>query len=225
MTASEERESLPNEKQPAAMANSHPPALHSQVADLRIADSQNLANANYSNLPLLWQPAVKDARAAKRNKWRGPVQRGGGRLCRLRVSLRAGCQSSTQEPTFFLASNHNPKRSQNRISRAKPVASITLLSRVVDFFRECSVAVGTTSGRSQQPRSDRFQDLLQRQTRSFFCLDGQDEQVSDGTHDEMMVKAAPRSAFIVIDSQIVFGTLEILFNVPTRTTRVRQRAL
>ena len=61
MTASEERESLPNEKQPAAMANSHPPALHSQVADLRIADSQNLANANYSNLPLLWQPAVKDA--------------------------------------------------------------------------------------------------------------------------------------------------------------------
>ena len=27
----------------------HPPALHSQVANLRIADSQNLANANYSN--------------------------------------------------------------------------------------------------------------------------------------------------------------------------------
>ena len=57
---------------------------------------QNLANANYSNLPLLWPPAVKDARAAKRNKWRGPAQRGGGRLCRLRVSLRAGGQSSTQ---------------------------------------------------------------------------------------------------------------------------------
>ena len=50
--------------------------------------------------------------------------------------------------------------------------SITLLSRVVDFFRECSVAVGTMSGRSQQPRPDRFQDLLQRQTRSFFLPQG-----------------------------------------------------
>jgi hypothetical protein len=27
---------------------------------------------NHSNLPLIWQAAVKDARAAKRNKWRGP---------------------------------------------------------------------------------------------------------------------------------------------------------
>src|ERR1700751_5621746 len=52
------------------------------------------------------------------------------------------------------------------------LASITLLSRVVDFFRECSVAVGTMSGRSQQPRPDRFQDLLQRQTRSFFLPQG-----------------------------------------------------
>src|SRR5271165_2842594 len=50
--------------------------------------------------------------------------------------------------------------------------SITLLSRVVDFFRECSVAVGTMSGRSQQPRPDRFEDLLQRQTRSFFLPQG-----------------------------------------------------
>jgi hypothetical protein len=37
------------------------PALRSKVANLRIEDSQNLANANYSNLPLLWQAAVKDA--------------------------------------------------------------------------------------------------------------------------------------------------------------------
>jgi hypothetical protein len=59
---------------------------------------------------------------------------------------------------------------QSRASRTHP--SITLLSRVVDFFRECSVAVGTMSGRSQQPRPDRFQDLLQRQTRSFFLPQG-----------------------------------------------------
>jgi hypothetical protein len=37
------------------------PALRSKVDDLRIADSQNLANANYSDLPPLWQAAVKDA--------------------------------------------------------------------------------------------------------------------------------------------------------------------
>ena len=52
------------------------------------------------------------------------------------------------------------------------VPSITLLSRIVDFLRECGVAVGTVSGRSQQPRPDRFQDLLQRQTRSFFLPQG-----------------------------------------------------
>ena len=63
---------------------------------------------------------------------------------------------------------------------------------------------------------------LQRQTKSFFCfeVDGQDEQVIDGTHDQMMVKAAQRSALIVIESQIIFGTLEILFNMPTRTTQL-----
>jgi hypothetical protein len=49
-------------------------ALRSKVADLRIEDSQNLANANYSDLPLLWQSAVKDARAGKRNKCTGYPQ-------------------------------------------------------------------------------------------------------------------------------------------------------
>jgi hypothetical protein len=64
----------------AALANSvcklQPPslALRSKVADLRIEDSQNLANANYSDLSLLWQSAVKDARAAKRNKCIGYPQ-------------------------------------------------------------------------------------------------------------------------------------------------------
>ena len=42
------------------------------------------------------------------------MQRGGGRLCRLRVSLKAACQSSTRGPRFFLASNHNTQRSQER---------------------------------------------------------------------------------------------------------------
>jgi len=52
------------------------------------------------------------------------------------------------------------------------LASITLLSGVIYFLRECRVAIRTMSGRSQQPRPDRFQDLLQRQTRSFFLPPG-----------------------------------------------------
>ena len=51
-------------------------------------------------------------------------------------------------------------------------SSITLLSRIIDLLRECRAAIGTASGRSQQPRPDRFQDLLQRQTRSFFLPQG-----------------------------------------------------
>jgi hypothetical protein len=70
------------------------------------------------------------------------------------------------------------------------------------------------SGRSQQPRPDRFQDLLQRQTRSFFCLkvDGQDEQVCERAQGKVMMKATPGSSLKVIESQIIFGTLEILKN-------------
>ena len=70
-------------------------------------------------------------------------------------------------------------------------------------------------GRSQQPRPDRFQDLLQRQTRSFFCLkvDGQDEQVCERAQGKVMMKATLGSSLKVIQSQIIFGTLEILFNV------------
>jgi hypothetical protein len=36
----------------------------------------------------------------------------------------------------------------------------------------------------------------------------------------MVMKAAPRSALIVIEPQIILGTLEVLFNVPTRTTQL-----
>jgi hypothetical protein len=76
------------------------------------------------------------------------------------------------------------------------LTNITMLSRVVDFFMECSVAVGTMFGRSQQPRPDRFQDLLQRQTRSFFCLkvDGQDEQVCERAQGKVMMKTTPGSS-------------------------------
>jgi hypothetical protein len=92
-----------------------------------------------------------------------------------------------------------------------------MLSRVVNFLRKGGVAIGTVSGRSQQPRPDHCQDLLQRQSTSFLRrkVDGQYEQVSDGIQDKMMMKAAPGSALEVIESQIIFGTLEILFNVPT----------
>jgi hypothetical protein len=36
----------------------------------------------------------------------------------------------------------------------------------------------------------------------------------------VMMKATPGSSLKVIESQIIFGTLEILFNVPTRTTEL-----
>ena len=35
-----------------------------------------------------------------------------------------------------------------------------------------------------------------------------------------MMKATPGSSLKVIESQIIFGTLEILFNVPMRTTEL-----
>jgi hypothetical protein len=80
-------------------------------------------NANYSDPPAALAACGQGRVAAKRNKWRGPAQRGGGRLCRLRVSLRAGCQSSTPARTYFWQPIPAPKRSQNGISRAKTLAS------------------------------------------------------------------------------------------------------
>ena len=73
------------------------------------------------------------------------------------------------------------------------LASIIMLNRIVDFLRKCGVTVGTVSSRSQQPGPDRFQDLLQRQTRRFFCLkvDGQDEQVCERAQGKVMMKATP----------------------------------
>src|SRR5271165_1675574 len=81
-------------------------------------------------------------------------------LCRLRHMRKPYAVPTTYQEAVIL--------SAKRVLHS----SITLLSRVVDFFRECSVAVGTMSGQSQQPRPDRFEDLLQRQTRSFFLPQG-----------------------------------------------------
>src|SRR5208283_272384 len=81
-------------------------------------------------------------------------------------------------------------------------ASMTLLSRIIDLVRECRPAKGTAPGRSQQPRPDRFQDLLQRQTRSFFLPQGklsggigrQWSSSQDG--DEIPAKSVPRNDLI-----------------------------
>src|SRR6516225_10992074 len=75
-------------------------------------------------LPPLWQAAVKDARAAKRNKWRGPAQRGGGRLCRLRVSLRAACQSGTQKAQIFSGAQPQPKTESERDIKGEALAGV-----------------------------------------------------------------------------------------------------
>src|SRR6266436_4190231 len=71
-------------------------------------------------------------------------------------------------PQFLLRERANRVRSL--VGSRLP--SITLLSGVIYFLRECRAAIRTMSGRSQQPRPDRFQDLLQRQTRSFFLPPG-----------------------------------------------------
>ena len=50
-------------------------ALRRKVVDLRIEDSQNLSNANYSDLSLLWHSAVKDTQ--RRNGINGGDPRSG----------------------------------------------------------------------------------------------------------------------------------------------------
>src|SRR5271165_5059231 len=103
------------------------------------------------------QSAPKDAREAADDNWQSQSD--------LFTLLQQSEEKARSHPEWELITNY--------WMRERPaLASITLLSRVVDFFRECSVAVGTMSGRSQQPRPDRFEDLLQRQTRSFFLPQG-----------------------------------------------------
>src|SRR6516162_1988512 len=109
-------------KQPAAVANS---IRHCFKVKLPICGSQIrriLRTQITVTLPPLWQAAVKDAQAAKRNKWRGPAQRGGGRLCRLRVSLRAACQSGTQKAQIFSGAQPQPKTESERDIKGEALA-------------------------------------------------------------------------------------------------------
>src|SRR6516165_1783408 len=117
-------ERLPNWKQPAAVANS---IRQRSVVNLPMCGSQIrriLRTQITVTLPPLWQAAVKDARAAKRNKWRGPAQRGGGRLCRLRVSLRAACQSGTQKAQIFSGAQPQPKTESERDIKGEALAGV-----------------------------------------------------------------------------------------------------
>src|SRR5208282_2739650 len=102
----------------------------------------------------------------------------------LRLTARLIAQARTHEKTnarMLIAPGDLPLNKNSVPPEARPLglagarpsrSSITLLSRIIDLFRECRVAIGTASGRSQKPRPDRFQDLLQRQTRSFFLPQG-----------------------------------------------------
>ena len=46
------------------------------------------------------------------------------------------------------------------------------------------------------------------------CVYGEDEEVGQGAENEMMMKAGPRASCKMIESQVVFGALEVLFDVP-----------
>jgi hypothetical protein len=77
-------------------------------------------NANYSDPPAALAACGQGRVAAKRKKWRGPAQRGGGRLCRLRVSLRAGCQSSTPARTYFGSQSQPPNGAKTGYQGRRP---------------------------------------------------------------------------------------------------------
>ncbi|OAM91562.1 hypothetical protein AW736_02680 [Termitidicoccus mucosus] len=50
------------------------------------------------------------------------------------------------------------------------------------------------------------------------CVDGEDEEVGQGTENEMMMKAGPRAAFKMVEPEIVFGALEVLLDMPATAT-------
>lgn len=82
------------------------------------------------------------------------------------------------------------------------------------FWLKILTATGTASDPPNQPRLDRVQHLLPRNTRSFFRakVDDQDEEVGDGRQHEMMVKSLPRATFVVIEPQVGLIALEELLN-------------
>ena len=88
-----------------------------------------------------------------------------------RLSISATTNLKGRIPGF-LPGSVEPEEVTPMALTTELLSSITLLSRIIDLLRECRPAKGTAPGRSQQPRPDRFQDLLQRQTRSFFLPQG-----------------------------------------------------
>ena len=113
----------------ASRGQLHPPTLHVKLPICGSQIRRILRTQITVTLPPLWQAAVKGARAAKRNKWRGSAQRGGGRLCRLRVSLRAACQSGTQGAALL-------RFDQTRGSHlSRPFWCLTLISSVPRCLR------------------------------------------------------------------------------------------
>src|SRR5882762_10205649 len=55
------------------------------------------------------------------------------------------------------------------------------------------------------------------------CVNGEDEEVGQCAKHQMMMKPGPRAAFKMIETQIVFGPLEVLLDVPAASTQ-RQAA-
>jgi len=55
------------------------------------------------------------------------------------------------------------------------------------------------------------------------CVDSEDKEVCEGAQDEVVMKAGPGAAFKVVESEVVFGALEVLFDVPAATAE-RQAA-
>jgi len=52
-------------------------------------------------------------------------------------------------------------------------------------------------------------------------VDGENEEVGQGTEHEMVMKTRPGSAFKVVEAQIILGALEVLFDVPATATELQ----
>jgi hypothetical protein len=45
------------------------------------------------------------------------------------------------------------------------------------------------------------------------CVDRKNEQVGESTEHQMMMKPSPRASFKMVEPEIVFGALEVLFDL------------
>src|SRR6266849_11174917 len=52
-------------------------------------------------------------------------------------------------------------------------------------------------------------------------ITGEDEQIGERRENQVMVKTAPRPAFKMIQAQVVFGTLEVLLDLPAGTAQLQ----